>query len=232
MADPIQTILTELLELINAPTAGAPSVVWRAKGLKVLNKSERRIAQRGSMTYLNHRNAAFSLGNGAETLAVPTSPAMDYGKAATITGPNGPLEFVPIDQFYSVNRFTYNAVDVTKPSRWTLVDSATILFDRPNTSGVAYVMTLLYQKAIAALVDTGASFSLLPDGYEWTLLLIDAEIQWKRELERPLDQWVIEDHAAALESFYDAQWARKPESQKGEESAKKQIHRTKIAPGT
>lgn len=159
----------------------------RAKALDFLNDSERYISTRGSWLYLR-RKQTFVLANTLSSLAAPSNPAMDPGNQVVISDDIGKLTYLSPDDFPGLPASDFYAIRPTRPSSWTFaLDSSnipTIFFDRANTTGGQISYLIDYQRTVVDLADSGASFSLLPDGYEVAVLLEDAEARAMQYLRR------------------------------------------------
>lgn len=207
MATSIQAIITQVCSRLGVSSAPASN---RARGLEFANEGERLISQPGSFLYLSKRYPLI-LNNNAESIAMPTSPAVDYGKSMSlrIVGEKGYLTYYPHDRFMTGAVSSFYALRNNQPACWTFARDAaqvmTIFLNPKNTTGGNLSLELTAQMTVAALVDTPASFSLLPEGYELTLLAKYMEAEWGRVLSRPGAARVREEFDELLEIFYAAQ---------------------------
>lgn len=232
MAQHVQGLIDELLDRIAFPVAN--NAAHRAKCLLALNNQEKAISQRGSLSYLSVRTT-LPLANNLQKLAVPTNPNFDPVKAAAISDDIGPLTFLPIGDFDLVPLDTgYLVTRINRPGYWTVArDGAgglTIFFDVMNTTGNTINFNFTYQQTVLTLADATNSFSLLPLGYENTLLLDAAEIELKRILHIPIQQWKLDGHSADMEHFYAANRTEKPEAKTDEDITDQKAYE-RIAPG-
>lgn len=233
MAQHVQNLIDELLDRIAWPTAN--NAAHRAKCLLALNNQEKTISQRGSWEYLSVRTT-LGLNNGVQKLVVPSSPQFDPLKAAAIADDLGPLTYLPVGDFDSIPLDTaYLIVRTNRPGYWTLArDGAsglTIFFDKANTIGSTITFNITYQQTVLALTDANNSFSLLPEGYEKTILLDAAELELKRILRIPIPQWKLEDFKEAMQMFYAANRTTKPEAKTDEDIQDAKGYERVMAPG-
>jgi hypothetical protein len=229
MTTSVQLLINEGL----ARVGWADEPAKRARFLAALNESERFIPAPGSFIYLT-RKYPLTIANTASSVGMPTG--VDYGKAMSlrIVGQPGYLKYVPADRFMVSAIATYYDVGEDYPAVWTVMRDAsgtmTIYVDPANSSGGNLTFELTAQQAVADLVDTTSSFSLLPDGYEWTLLLRRAEAQIRRQLSRP-DWKAVQDEAdELLQIFYTAQRTSKAWSATDAEAVSRKRDDVELAP--
>lgn len=187
MATDIAALITEGCSRLGLDTVTAGH---RARVLAALNEAERFISQPGSFLYLQKKYSV-TLNSAASSVPLPTSPAIDFGKSMSlrIIGEPGYMTYVSPDRFMTKAGASFYALRNDRPAAWTLMRDAsqvlTIYVDPANTTGGNLTLELTAQMAVTALVDSGSNFSLLPDGYELTLLLGRAVAQVKWQLDRP-----------------------------------------------
>jgi hypothetical protein len=208
---------TGLITLYMLPFMGWPDTAApRADCLAALNYAERYIANRGSLLYLR-RQWSLTM-NPGQFIAVPIStatPAVDLGKDLVIEDENGvPLEYCSPDELAGRAAASYDRVS-TGPAAFTVVmdsvDEAMKFKFRPvlAVGAPARTYTLIGQRAVIALTDSGSSSSLLPEGYEVTLLVPVAECylkQRKHEIDAPL---LDSQTQRELDAFTEGQRANK-----------------------
>lgn len=225
----VQTLINNLCDRLGWSTADSAK---RAIALEALNVSEKYISQQGSFLYLSKRSS-LSVNSGASSAAAPAD--FDYGKAATLVGDAGPLEYLPLGDFDAAAvRAAGNLVRTDRPGYWTFAFSgttATIFVKPTNGTGSSLSLTFVYQKFVADLADTGSSFSLLPEGVEKTLLLDRAEWWLKDKLGIPMRPKFIADLEDQLQAFYNAQRATKPEAQTDPEIVAAKTYERQLKPG-
>lgn len=227
----VQGMIDELIDRIAFPTTN--NAGHRAQLLRQLNNSERWISQQGSFLYLQQR-VTLALAHLATTVAAPTNPQLDSLKTATIAGDYGPLVYYPTGEFDEMAMDQTNAIRTTQPSSWTLAMSGTVLtifFDRQNQSGGLITYTFAYQRTPIDLVDLNSSFSLLPEGYERTLLMDRAEREIKRILRIPIEPWKLSEFEESMQAFASSQRTTKPEATTDAEIAAKKQYEVQLAPG-
>lgn len=213
MADHVQRLIDEGLNRLGWASDSA----HRNRYLDKLNESEREIAQPGSFLYLQ-RLYSITLANNAVSAPLPTSPSVpniDFGKSMSlrIVSEPGYLTYYAPDRFRVGSASSYYALRNDRPSAWTLERDTssvlTIFVDPANTTLGNLTLELSAQMAVTTLTDANTSFSLLPDGYEWTLLLGRAEAKLLGELDRPFYQAKKADNDALLQAFYSGQRTQK-----------------------
>jgi len=208
----------------------------RAKCLDALNEAERYIATQGSFIYLS-KQTTITLVNtpgSNDFLPVPTSPAMDYGKFAVIRDATGILTYLPPDQFPNGGIGTAYLLRPLVPAVWTLgLDSGSVpsfFFYPANTSVGSVAYTLRYQRAVTDLTDAGNSYSLLPEGYEQTLLIRRAEADLRRTLNRKNWDMLMGEFDKQISSFYNGQRTSKESSKTDNEVAQRKQFDTQTGP--
>lgn len=194
-------LIDQLCQLLGQSTADSTA---RAAALVALNRSERTIAQKGSLLYLSF-DTALTLANSAATVAIPAT--VDASKQMSLGKPSngGELPIVPPDRAHAMPINTYGAWNANKPSVASIQNDGTgalqLRFVPTNTSGSGIVYTLTAQMLPVALTDSGSSFSTLPEGYEQSLLLRHAEHQEKAALSIPISPVAVEDLDSDLKMF-------------------------------
>lgn len=220
---PGNTLITRLCRRLgwNDATAAA-----RTDALNALNEAQKRICGRHSFSFLNVRTT-ISLSNSSDNVVAPTAPAIDFGKSVVIERPDGAeIEFRSIDEIANEAAYTYLMVETTKPSFWTFYNTTadppvpTLLFKPANTTGSSLSLTISYQRVIADLTD-GATTSAMPEGYELSILLPEAEIEEKQLAHDVVPPERIGIHEANKGAFYDAFRTTKEEPRTDTEAAQR-----------
>lgn len=212
MAATITTLIGTITDRLGWGSADAAK---RLIVLDALNKSEKFIAQQGSFLYLSKRSTINLL---SATSSVASPADYDYGKAAAIIGDLGPLEFKRLGEFDAVilrTSSTGYSIRNDRPSFWTFAFSAgvaTIFFGPANTSGGTIAYTFTYQRTVVDLLDNSVSVSLLPEGYEQTILVDRAEWLIKDKLAAPMSPTFVQSITEGLQQFYGSQRTNKPEA--------------------
>lgn len=195
----VATLITDLCTRMGWSSTDSTA---RADALRQLNIEERRISQPYSMLYLQVVDTtSVALANTASSVTLPTC---DFGKPLTIVG----LQFREIDALHEADDDTYGDYQSTRPGFWSVANTTatppvpTIYFSRANTTGSTITYTSIYQRIVAALTDSSSSFSVLPEGYEDTLLLDSAEAELKRQKREPDAMLLLERVREARESLY------------------------------
>lgn len=188
----VDNLITNLCTRMGWATTSAS--VPRADALRQLNIEERRISQSHSLSYLLVKTT-IDIASTASTAVVPTTPAMDVGKSWSIgrslADAKGKLIYVPPDEFEEMVIDGYGDWTATSPTIVMLANTTadppvpTFHFKPANTTGATLTLPITYQRVVAALTDGPSSYSVLPEGYEDTLLLESAEAELKRQRREP-----------------------------------------------
>lgn len=188
-----QLLITNLAQRLDLDSTDAVGV--RPDMLRQLNVSQQNILQDHSLSFLI-TSASLSLLNsgGGNTVAVPAT--LDVGKAITLgrASGDGEIQFVPLSDWFRTNNDTYRMPSQTDPAYWTIASvsgTSTFLLKPANTSGGTLTIPYLAQLVPVAMADSGASFSMLPEGWEDTLLLDSAEAELRRFHGEPFWQEVF-----------------------------------------
>lgn len=207
-------LIDRLLSLVDWRATPTTSDQERIDCLNALNICEQLIAQSESLMYLE-TETSLSLATGRDYVIIPTTPLIDFGKDVTLGVPGGEgiIEYRPPDKFAALRISTAYAIG-TDPAYYTITRDQTTAerrfkFKPSNTSGLTITIPLWCQVIPPALTDASNSVSMLPDGYELTLLLPMAEeyIKSKRH-EFGLDS-LSESLSAQLQEFYNKQRSNK-----------------------
>lgn len=177
----------------------------RKDALFWINLAERFVAATDGLLYLN-REWPLTLGAASSAIAVPTTPALDFGKDFVIEDANGfPLKYCSLEEFSALLAPGYDAITTGPSGFMVIIDSADeiLKFRFKPVQGVApQNVTLRGQRAIIALLDDVASFSLLPEGYEIVLLLPIAE-QAAKQRKHEIDAATLDNQTQrTLGEFY------------------------------
>lgn len=164
-------LITDILFRMGLYTAGIPE---RADTLAQLNVSSREIMQAHSLRFLESSGTLAVVGS---SVAIPAT--IDASKAMTLgrVSGDGEIVYVPTDDWYKRAIDTYGqGAAQTEPTLYTVIGPNFVFKPAGLTATVPYIAQL----RIVALTDDGASFSQLPEGWEDTLLAIDAEAELRR----------------------------------------------------
>jgi hypothetical protein len=177
-ADTLITRLANRLRLDSADTT------VRADILAQLNISQQDICQDHSLRFLVSQG---TLSVVSSAVAVPST--IDDGKAIALGRPttagDGEVEYVPADEWYRVRVDTYGSPTETSPTHYTvaLISGTNTFIFKP--AAITATVPYLAQLIPTALTDAGSSTSALPEGWENTLLLVDAEAELRRIANEP-----------------------------------------------
>lgn len=226
---PASTLITDLAKRLDLdPT---DNVGVRPDMLRQLNVSQAGAVQDHSLRFLNTL-IVIALLNNASSAAVPTT--IDDGKALALgrASGDGRLEYVPPDEWFTTHLDTYREPTQTEPSFYTVAIVSgvnTFLFKPGNTSGSTLNIPLQAQLLPVAMTD-GATFSVLPETWEDTLLLDDAEGRLRRY--DGMDGWqdLIADSNDKKERLYSSYRTTKEQPVTSREQEERKTAREKLAP--
>lgn len=228
---------TGLITAYLLPIMGwADAATERADCLNAINYAERYIANADALLYLN-REWPIVVNNGAAAayVAIPTAPAVDVGKDFTIEDENGmPLQYCAPDELKGRTVASYDRV-ATGPAGYTVVidpadEVPKFKFNPPVPAGSRNYL-LIGQRAIIALADAGGSFSLLPEGYEITLLLPIAE-QWLKQRKHEIDAAMLDPQTQReLDSFFEKQRVNKKHATTDKDLERRKIEEVQLESG-
>lgn len=218
-------LIDELLTLLGWRATSTVADQERKDALAALNVAEQLVAQSESLYYLQERRA-LSLPAGQSYVAVPED--IDYGKDMTFSPANGEgvIEYRSWDKFAAIRSISGYAI-TSSPAYYSLaIDQATgelrFWFKPGNATANPISVVLVAQAIPPALTDAVDSYSMLPDGYERTLLLPIAEEYCKSQR----NEFGLEKLTAELRSrlgeFYNKQRPSKtkPATDRGRERRK------------
>lgn len=174
-----QTLISNLAKRVDRNGDDPPT---RVLILRQLNESQQSILQDRSLRFMED-NGTITLLSAASSAAVPTT--LDDGKTMALgrAAGDGELIYVPPDEWYTTHLDTYRMPTQTVPAYYTITQVAgvrTFLFKPGNTSGGNLSIPYVAQLVPVAMTDSSSSYSMLPEGFEDTLLLDHAEIEWRR----------------------------------------------------
>lgn len=168
---PASQLITDILFRMGLYTAGVPE---RADTLAQLNVSSREIMQAHSLRFLETQG---NLNVVASTVAIPST--VDASKMIVLgrVSGDGEITYVPTDEWFRRGVDTYGqGAAQTEPTLYTVI-GASFLF---KPAGLAATVPYIAQLRVTALIDDAASLSQLPEGWEDTLLAVDAEAELRR----------------------------------------------------
>lgn len=169
-------LITDILHRMGRDTTGTKE---RADCLHQLNISQHEICDEQSLRFLMSPG---TLNVVASSCAVPAtidpSKTMSLGR---VSG-DGEIPYVELDAWFTTAIDLYGqGTAQAEPTHYTIAGS-TFLF---KPAGLAATVPYLAQLRVVDLTDANNSFSMLPEGYEHTLLAIHAESELRRELNEP-----------------------------------------------
>ncbi len=177
MATSAQTLITDLANRMGLDSTNA---TVRADMLRQLNISQKEICQEHSLRFL------ISSGNlSVVSSAVAVPATIDDSKTMTLGRPtgagDGEIEYVEIERWFKIGVDSYGDIAQTNPTHYTIAGS-TFLF---KPAALTVTVPYLAQLRVVDMTDSGSSFSVLPSGWEDTLLIVDAEYELRRVNNEP-----------------------------------------------
>lgn len=222
-------LITDLARRLGHDSAAA---LVRTDMLRRLNTSLQEIVQDHSFLFLA-TNGTVTVLSGTSSIAVPTT--IDAGKALTLGRADGAgeLTYVPPDDWFGHRIDTYESPTQTEPSAFTIARVGgvlTFLF-KVGAVGSNRVIPYIGQAFVTALTDSNGSSPMLPEGFENSLLLIDAEAEERRIMREP-DWKELKDRANdKKERLYSSWRTTKDQSMTDRELTETKVSREKLAPG-
>ncbi|GEM_PF-1835195 len=230
----IDILVTELCNRIGWDTAGSTQ---RADALKELDRAEKYIQQRHSLLNLMYATTA-TLNNNSSQVAMPSN--FDYGKDVIVqdSASGDQLEYIPPSDWWDSDQDSYGDWKATRPEGFTFFGDGTgvmfINFRPKNMTGGGLTYNILGQRTLITLIDANngvGSTSLLPEGFETTLLLNRAEAVLKRVLRRAGWEELMQTVEGDIEAFYASYRASKEEAMTDREQKERKIAATQFAEG-
>lgn len=224
-----QTLIADLAKRMDLDSTDS---TVRGDMLRQLNISHQSVLQDHSLRFLQV-SATVSVSSAASSAAVPTT--IDDGKALILgrAAADGEIEYVPPDEWYRTRLDTYDEPTQTSPSYYTIAlvgSTNTFLFKPANTTGGSISIPYLAQLIPVAMADSGASFSMLPEGWEDSLLLDDAEAELRRAHGEPFWQEMKERANDKKERLYSSYRTTKDQANTDRESREKKVANAQLRP--
>lgn len=234
---PASTLISDLCKRVdmNPGTTGDGSAE-RLDALRMLNASQSTVLQDHSLRFLVDEGTLTLLSAGS-SVAVPTT--IDDGKLISLGRPGGDGEivYVPPDEWFRTNLDTYRQPatgnSATHPSYYTISRVAgvnTFLFKPSNTSGGNLSIPYKAQAVPVAMTDSASSFSVLPEGWEDSLLIDHAEIEWRRVIGMDMPNGLAERTSNKQERLYSSYRTTKEQPMTDREQSERKVAREKLAP--
>lgn len=222
-------LIDRLLILVGWKATAVASDAERVDALNALNYAEKFIAQSEALSYLDFFSTLAVAGSGL--VAIPSD--CDYGKDYAIENAEGTdvIAFKPKDEFSRYSSSTYDRVATTPFVHTIIIDSADSTLKFRFKPAVAATLNITYQKIPPALTDAGGSFSMLPEGYELTILLTVAEQYIKRRKHALDADFLDAEGKAMLGMFYDKFRSSKQSAMTDQSREKRKIEEDRLAPG-
>jgi hypothetical protein len=221
------TLITDLAKRLDLDSTDATT---RTDMLRQLNISQHEIVQAHSLKFLAD-DGTLTLTSTASSVAVPTG--IDTGKAMTLgrADGKGSLKYIPLDEWYQKRRNTYGSLAQTEPNSYTIINDAgteTFLFD-VAASGGSKSIPYIAQKIATAIADS-SSTSILPEGWEDTLLLTHAEAELRRLNKEPLAEELYARANDLKERLYSSYRTTKEQQMTDREQEERKVARENLAP--
>jgi len=216
---PASQLITDLLNRLNLNTAGT---LERVDALRLLNYSQREICQEHSLSFL-YPPGTLSVVTGAATIPA----TIDAGKLLTLgrVSGDGDIDYVELDRWYEADTDTYLQPAQTEPYVYTIAGSQ-FLFKPSTFSGtVPYIAQLL----VVDMTDASNSYSVLPEGWETSLLLIDAEYEYRRLQNEPQTTELLARRNAKREALYGSYRTSKIQAKTDREQKERKIEKAQLS---
>lgn len=172
---PASTLVTNILRAMGRnPGAVADGSNERVDALAQLNRSNQDILIQHSLRFMLTTGTLAVVGS---TCAVPAT--IDPAKTMTLSrvSGDGEIPYKHIDAWYTEDIDTYGqGFAQTEPFAYTVVGGNFLFKPAALTATVPYIAQLL----VTAMTDGTGSFSQLPEGWENSLLALDAEAELRR----------------------------------------------------
>lgn len=170
-----------LLPLVGYRATGTTTDKERVTALRALDLCEKYLSQGGAYKHLETRDSIY-LEPDADTVEIPDG--MDFGKDYTLWSPDGlgRVDVKPADQFTPNSASAYDSIGTTPLCAMLACDAADgkmkFWFNRANATLNEIAYPISFQRQVVNLTDGVAgpgTESVLPEGYEITILLPCAE---------------------------------------------------------
>ncbi len=213
-------LITDLLHRMGQNENGTQE---RIDALHQLNISQQDMCQEHSLRFLV-ANATLSVI--ASSCAVPVT--IDDSKTMTLgrVSGDGEIVYVEVDSWFTTGIDTQGeAAAQTEPTLYTIA-GATFLF-KPAALNAA--VPYLAQLRVADMVDDGAHFSVLPEGWENTLLVPAAEIVLRGTANEPRVAELQAIVTAKLTELYGSYRTSKEAAKTDQEQKERKLSRAQLS---
>lgn len=226
---PAQTLINHLAKRLDLDSTDS---TVRADLLRQLNVSQAAVLQDHSLRFMEDYSTV-TLNSAASSAAVPTT--IDDGKTLVLgrVAGDGEIEYEPIDGWFRTHLDTYREPTQTGPSYYTIVQvsgARTFLFKPGNTSGVSMAIPLAAQLIQVAMTDANDSLSMLPEGWEDTLLLDHAEVELLRFANETPPDYLVARVSDKQERLYSSYRTTKEQAMTDREQVETKNAREKLGP--
>lgn len=221
-------LIDRLLSLVGWKATSNTADQERIDCLNALNFAEQFIAQAEALSYLRTLG---SLTANAATVAIPSD--MDIGKDYTIENSAGTniVEYKAPDEFVRHAAPSFDRIVATVAIHTLVVDAGATKFRFKPTPGAPETLPITYQKIPPALTDAGGSTSVLPEGYELTLLIVIAEQYIKRRRNAIDADFLDAQTKDMLSAFYDKFRDNKKTTTTDQGRERRKVDEDQLAPG-
>jgi len=202
-------LIDQFLVLVSRAPSTDVASAQRKDALKIFDRCEKAISQFDGLLYLVRRGL-LTMASGASSAALPTAPPMDFGKDFTVKMPSGrgDVDIVSAGDFTAPAYPSRDVIEAVASKAYLAIDSADGLmklwFDWTNPGPGSVDFPIVFQQAVIDLVDGTAAtnVSLLPEGYELTILLPMAEEFTKTRRSQPSVEALTGELKVRMEAFY------------------------------
>lgn len=219
------TLITDLAKRLDQDSTDS---TVRADALRQLNISQKMICQDHSLRFLNGSGTVSVI---ASSVTVPAT--IDDSKMMTLGKPSsdGEIEYVPPDEWFRTRTDLYGEGAVpTEPSHYTVAVVGGVLKLLFLPAALTATVPYLAQLLVTDMAD-GGGFSVLPEGWEDTLLLDHAEMEMRRFLDEPQWQQLEARVNDKKERLYSSYRTTKEQAMTDREQPERKVAKEKYADG-
>lgn len=221
---PASTLITVLAQRMGLnPGVTGDASAERTDLLAQLNRSQQELCQEHSLRFLL---TSATLTVTASAAAVPAT--IDDSKTMVLgrVGGDGEISYVETDRWFREGVDTFGqGYAQTEPTQYT-ISGSTFLF---KPAGLNASVPYLAQLRVTAMIDDAASFSVLPEGWENTLLLIDAEYELRRVNNEPQTADLFARRNAKRETLYGSYRTSKIAAKTDREQKERKIEKAQLS---
>lgn len=217
---PASTLITDLAHRMGHDAADATA---RLDMLRQLNISQKEICQEHSLRFLM---SSSTLAVVASACAVPST--IDDSKTMTLgrVSGDGEIRYVELDAWFTTGIDLYGqGTPQTEPTLYTIAGAGFLFKPAALTATVPY----LAQLKVVDMTDSGGSTSALPEGWEDTLLIVDAEYELRRVNNEPQTAELLARRNVKREALYASYRTSKEVAKTDREQKERKIAKAQLS---